>query len=77
MQKIMADLLVIGPGRLGMLVARAWQSAVPSSTIHLKFRSANEARKEALAGEGLHVLSEEAPAPVSKCDVVIFIIFYA
>ena len=62
----MSDLLVIGPGRLGMLVAQNWQKSAENCKIFLKFRSANDERKERLTKEGFTVLSEEEETPVCK-----------
>ena len=55
----MADLLVIGAGQLGRLVANAWKSSHPRSKVTLKFRSFNKDRKQALESEGFCVISQE------------------
>ena len=56
-KNMMADLLVIGAGQLGRLVANAWKSSHPKSTVTLKFRSFNSERKQALESEGFCVIS--------------------
>jgi len=66
----MSDLLVIGPGRLGMLVAQNWQKSAENCKIFLKFRSANDERKERLTKEGFTVLSEEEETP--EVDFIVF-----
>ena len=55
----MSDLLVIGAGQLGRLVANAWKSTHPKSKVTLKFRSFNKERKQALESEGFCVISQE------------------
>jgi len=55
----MGDLLVIGPGRLGMLVARAWRESHAEAKILLKFRSDNAERRDQLTAEGFLVPSPD------------------
>ena len=52
----MVDLLVIGPGKLGMIVARAWKQLNTSASIHLKFRSEQAERSKAMTEEGFHIV---------------------
>ena len=54
----MADLLVLGPGRLGIRIAQKWQSEYPSSNIYLKFKSENPERSKEMLEKGFKVLSE-------------------
>jgi len=68
----MSDILVIGPGRLGLIVARAWQQQNGSSTISLKFRSDNEERSSALTAEGFKVLSDQTDSQDLKVDRIVF-----
>jgi len=63
--------LVIGPGKLGMIVARAWKQLNTSASIHLKFRSEQAERSKAMTEEGFHIV------PVGEqtdllCDLIVF-----
>lgn len=49
---------MIGPGRLGLLVAQRWRRAESAANIFLKFRSENEERTKALTAEGFKVITE-------------------
>ena len=47
------DLLVVGPGRLGLQVAGLWrQQQLQAGSIHLQFRSENEKRTRDLEEQG-------------------------
>lgn len=67
----MSDLLVIGAGTLGMLVARRWKTLNPAAKINLKFRSDNSERNSALVQEGFTVVSKESGEGV-RAGVVVF-----
>ncbi|XP_023330400.1 uncharacterized protein LOC111702851 [Eurytemora carolleeae] len=62
----MADLLVLGPGRLGIRIAQKWQSEYPSSNIYLKFKSENPERSKEMEEKGFKVLSEGSDIKVNK-----------
>lgn len=62
----MADILVIGPGRLGMIVARGWKAKYAGSRIFLKFHSDNEERTMKMREEGFSVFSDVNDNPVRK-----------
>jgi len=66
----MSDLLVIGAGQLGRLVANTWKSSYPESRVTLKFRSLVRERKQALEKEGFTVISQEEGDPCSAPLVV-------
>jgi len=55
----MSDLLVIGAGVLGMLVARRWKTLHSSANVTLKFRSDNKARNAELEKEGFKIITKE------------------
>ena len=55
----MSDLLVIGAGVLGMLVARRWQTLHPSANVTLKFRSVNTTRNSEMEKEGFKIITKE------------------
>ena len=55
----MSDLLVVGAGVLGMLVARAWSQAQPKARVTLKFRTEKAERRAELEREGFSVISAE------------------
>ena len=55
----MSDLLVIGAGALGMLVARRWKTLHSSANVTLKFRSDNKARNAELEKEGFKIITKE------------------
>jgi len=67
----MADLLVVGAGVLGLMVARKWHALYPGASVTLKFRSYNKERAETLGGEGFNVISKEKGENV-KAPLVIF-----
>jgi len=48
--------MIIGPGRLGMLVASGFKKLFPETSIYLKFRSENQERTKNLESEGYKVL---------------------
>ena len=53
------NILIIGAGQLGRLVADEWKSLHPKSKVTLKFRSHNLERQQALEREGFSVISQE------------------
>ena len=53
----MADLLVVGAGTLGMLVARQWRTLYPGAGVTLMFRSDNSERRSELVREGFSGVS--------------------
>ena len=55
----MSDLLVIGAGVLGMLVARRWKTLHPSANVTLKFRSVNTTRNAEMEKEGFKIITKE------------------
>ena len=55
----MSDLLVVGAGTLGLMVARQWREAQPSARVTLRFRSEKEERRRDLELEGFSVISKE------------------
>ena len=55
----MSDLLVVGAGVLGMLVARTWSQSHPKARVTLKFRTEKAERRAELEREGFSVISEE------------------
>ena len=55
----MSDLLVIGAGVLGMLVARRWKTLHSSANVTLKFRTDNKARNAELEKEGFKIITKE------------------
>ena len=55
----MSDLLVIGAGVLGMLVARRWRTLHPSTNVTLKFRSVNTERNAEMEKEGFKIITKE------------------
>ena len=67
----MADLLIVGAGVLGMMVARSWRALYPGSKITLKYRSCNKERSDTLEGEGFNVISKEKGESI-KAPLVIF-----
>ena len=54
----MTDLLVLGPGRLGMKIAQKWKDLYPEAKIFLKFRSDNAERCREMLEKGFIVLTE-------------------
>ena len=66
----MCDLLVVGPGVLGLLVARAWSRSQPGARVTLKFRTEKAERRTELEREGFSVISEEGGEPCSAPLVV-------
>jgi predicted dinucleotide-binding enzyme len=67
----MSDLMVIGPGELGQLVARKWRSLHPSATVTLKYRSHNQERATKKEKEGYNVVSSQVAEEV-RCQNVLF-----
>jgi len=67
----MTDLLIVGAGVLGMMVARKWLALYPGAKVTLKYRSYNKERAETLGGEGFSVISKEKGEDV-KAPLVIF-----
>lgn len=67
----MPDLLVVGAGHLGGLVARRWLASNPKATVTLKFRSNNPERTEKLTLDGFKVISCEGGEQV-RCKNVVF-----
>ena len=55
----MSDLLVIGAGVLGMLVARRWRTLHPSANVTLKFRSVNTERNAEMEKGGFKIITKE------------------
>lgn len=81
----MGDLLIVGPGRLGLLVAGLWRQRLQQlpqeeagSGVHLKFRSENVERSRQMEQQGYIVLppnnggSDPAPAEEGKFSRVVF-----
>jgi len=68
----MVDLLVIGPGRLGMLVARGWRDRNPNAKIFLKFNSENPERSSKMCEEGFIVFSSVNDNPECRADRIVF-----
>ena len=52
----MKDLLIIGPGRLGLIIASRFKLLSPESKVFLKFRSDNVDRKKRMEADGFTVL---------------------
>jgi predicted dinucleotide-binding enzyme len=67
----MSDLLVIGPGHLGYLVAQKWRSLHPLATVTLKYRSHNQERAAKDEKEGFNVVSSQVGEEV-RCQNVLF-----
>ena len=67
---MMSDLLVVGAGVLGMLVARSWRQSQPGARVSLKFRTEKAERRAELEREGFSVISEERGEPCSAPLVV-------
>jgi len=67
----MPDLLVVGAGHLGGLVARIWLASHPSDIVTLKFRSDKPERTKKLTGEGFKVISSEGGEQI-RCKNVVF-----
>ena len=71
---IMADLLIVGPGRLGLLVAGLWRQQqqagqTATSSVHLKFRSDNAERTKDMEQQGYTVLPAAADTLVRETFV--------
>ena len=68
----MTDLLVVGAGTLGMLVARQWRTLYPGAGVTLMFRSDNSERRSELVREGFRVVSKEAGDDQVSAPLVVF-----
>ena len=66
----MSDLLVVGAGVLGLLVARTWRTSQPAARVYLKFRTEKAERRAELEREGFTVISEEGGEACSAPLVV-------
>ena len=66
----MSDLLVVGAGVLGMLVARTWRQSTPGARVTLKFRTEKAERRAELEREGFSVISGEGGEACSAPLVV-------
>ena len=53
------ELVVVGPGVLGLLAARMYRDAHPAARVTLKFRRADPSRAAGLQSEGFTVISSE------------------
>ena len=53
------ELVVVGPGVLGLLAARLYRAAHPAARLTLKFRRADPSRAARLQSEGFTVISSE------------------
>jgi len=62
----MKDLLIIGPGRLGLLIASGFKLLAPESRIFLKFRSDNADRTKKLEADGFSVLTNNQDIQVEN-----------
>ena len=67
----MSDLIVVGAGTLGKLVARSWKAKNPSAKITLKFRSVDKERNALLELEGFNIISKEK-GEEEKAPLVVF-----
>ena len=67
----MTDLLIVGAGVLGMMVARKWLALYPGAKVTLKYRSYNKERADTLGGEGFNVICKEKGEDF-KAPLVIF-----
>ena len=67
----MSDLIIVGAGTLGKLVAKSWKAKNPEAKITLKFRSVDKERNAMLELEGFNVISKEKGEEV-KAPLVVF-----
>ena len=67
----MCDLVVVGAGSLGMLVARHWRQTHPGAQVTLKFRSEEGERRRRLEAEGFSVISK-AGGEACSAPLVVF-----
>jgi len=67
----MSDLLVVGSGRLGLMVARQWLQSHPTARITLKFRTEKAERSRELELEGFSVISQEG-GEICSAPLVVF-----
>ena len=58
------DLLIVGPGRLGLLVAALWRQQQHAARVLLKFRSEDPQRTRDLEQQGYVVLPPETTVRV-------------
>lgn len=62
----MKDLLIIGPGRLGLLIASGFKLLAPESKVFLKFRSDDVDRKKRMEADGFAVLANNQDIKVEN-----------
>jgi hypothetical protein len=67
------DLLIVGPGRLGLLVAGLWarqQQQQQAGQVYLKFRSEDPLRTRDLEQQGYVVLPPDQTVRTVKCMLI-------
>jgi len=67
----MCDLIVVGAGSLGMLVAKHWRQSHPRARVTLKFRNEETERSNRLKREGFSVISK-ARGESCRAPLVVF-----